>query len=116
MKLDVLERLMLPGVLPQQGNYVEQTVCRGIMKVVPLSEEEIERFGFVSDGEQHKWKSSEEVKIDLSDVAVALIKKALKKMDDEGTLTLQYLTLYEKFGVNAPVTEEKVMGKIDKKE
>lgn len=116
VKLDVLERVILPQILPVKGSYVEQTICQGAMKVLNLTEEEIKKFDFTSKDGQMQWESSEDVSIELSDAAVVVIKTALKTLNDESEITQQHMTLYEKFVVNAPSTEDKVAGKIDKKE
>ena len=87
--------------------------------MLAITEEEIKEFEIESSGDGSvKWNPEKvkEVGIDLSDAAVADIKKALKKVDDENTLEQRHLTLYEKFVASAPSAGEKVAGKIDKKE
>ncbi len=119
VKLGVGERFVIPTLFPGKGSYVENTVRDGAAKKVAITEDEIKEFGIESTPEGNvKWDAEKvkEVSIDLSDAAVVVIKTALKKLDEESALTRDHMTLYEKFVANAPSTDEKIKGKIDKKE
>jgi hypothetical protein len=120
VKLNVLERMVAPQLFPEKGSYVDNVTMQGAVKALTITEEEIKKFEIVAEGAgQVKWhpeKGAEEVAIDLSDGAVALLKKKLKALDDSNSLEPKHVSLYEKFVVNAPSDEEKVVGKIDKKD
>lgn len=118
VKLDVLERMVIPQLFPEKGSFVENTVRQGATKVLGLTEDEIKEFEIEASGEGIKWNPEKirEVGIDLSDAAVASIKKALKALDDTSALEEKHMSLYKKFVANATSTDEKVAGKIDKKD
>ena len=99
MLLDVLERLMLQGVLPSEGNFVTMRVIRDLRGELSFSETEIAEFE-IADGEgQVTWNKSKESPKDITIgvKATEIIAKALEKMDAENKLTQQHLPLYEKF-------------------
>ena len=119
VKLDVLERMVIPQLFPEKGSYVETTVRKGAVEALQITEDEIKEFEIESsENGSVKWNPEKvkEVAIDLSDAAIADIKKALKALDDGSTLESKHITLYEKFVANAPSDGEKVAGKIDKKD
>lgn len=120
VKLNVLERMVAPQLFPERGSYVDNVTKKGAIEAIGLSEEEISYYGVEDVGNGAvKWnpeKGEEEKVIDLSDGAVALLKKALKALDDKQELEARHISLYEKLVVNGPSGEEKVVGKIDKKE
>ena len=100
MKLNVLERLLLGGVIPAEGNLVTLKLIRQLREDLSFTAEEHKHFGFVEEGEKIKWNpeyASEEKEIEINDVMLGVIKNQLKQMDKAEKLTENHLSLWEKF-------------------
>ena len=103
MKLNIEERLMLLGVLPQEGNFVTLKIVRKLKEELSFSEEELAKYKIVQDpkNNQVKWNAEADSKdqkdIKMGGEATALIVKSLKDLDKDNKLVPQQLSLYEKF-------------------
>lgn len=103
MRLNVLERLMLLGVLPEQGNFLTLKIVRQLREALSFSEEEIKALKIEQKDGRVEWQDdgAEEKDVPVGEKAMDLIVEALKKKDDAKELTDQHFSLYEKFVVNA---------------
>jgi len=99
MKLNVLERLTLLGILPKEGNFVTLKVLRSLKENLGLSEEELKKFEVTQDGERIAWneKGNEEIEIEIGEKATDIIVEALKNLDKDKKLVEQHFSIYEKF-------------------
>jgi hypothetical protein len=94
MQLNVNERLIIIGVIPEKGNFKTMTIVEKLRKVLYLSEEEIEEYEFKQKGEQLGWnkKGVERKEIEISELGMELIMESFEKLDREEELT--YLHQY----------------------
>ena len=99
MKLNVIERLTLLQILPQEGNFVTLKVLRDLTSVLGMNEKEFKEFEIKQTGEQVTWnpKGNEERAVEIGEKATDLIVEALKRLDEQKKLAQRHLTLYEKF-------------------
>jgi len=99
MKLNVLERLTLLGILPKEGNFVTLKVLKSLKDNLGLSEEELKKFEVTQDGERIAWneKGNEETEIEIGEKATDIIVEALKNLDKDKKLVEQHFSIYEKF-------------------
>ena len=99
MKLNLLERFKILKTLPQEGNFSTLKIVRHLQESLSPSEEEYKEFGIKQDGEQLTWteKGLEEREIDIGEKATDIIIEALEKLDKDGKLTPQHISIYEKF-------------------
>lgn len=101
MKLNVLERIMALGILPEVGNFATLRIVNDLKLVLSLTEAEFKEFGIRQEGGQMNWnpKGAEEREVKIGEKATDILKEALQKLDEEEKLTSQHFSLYEKFVV-----------------
>ena len=94
-----MERIMLLQILPKEGNFVTLKIIRNLQELLSPSEEEFKKYEINQVGERVTWneKGKEELDIEIGEKARDIVIDALKKLDDEGKLTQQHLSVYEKF-------------------
>jgi len=100
MKLTVAERFALQGVLPQESNFVTLRVLSALREALSFGEDEIQGLSLMTEGEQVKWDSEadgEGTEIEVGELATQIIRDALVALDKGNKLSVQHLTLYEKF-------------------
>jgi len=101
MKVSVVERLVLLGMLPQQGNLMTIKIVSRLREELSFDEadhkalqfKEKEDTGFVT------WKEPyPEKEIEIGKKATSIIYKLLRELDEEEKLNAQHLSLCDKFG------------------
>ena len=102
MKLNVIERLVLLGMLPAEGSYSNLKLLRIAKESLSFDEREnkilnfrVEAFG---DEQRTVWNEGvEDKEVKIGEIVTQMIVKALKKLDDEENLKAEHESLYEKF-------------------
>ena len=98
-ELSVLERLVLLGILPKEGDFTTLKLVRKLRENLSFDEGEHEKLKFVQDGDQVRWDESAVPPraIPIGEKMSDLIRDALKKLDEEKKLREEHFSLYEKF-------------------
>lgn len=120
MKVTILERVLLMGILPREGNVVDMNNSQNIRTAVEFSPEDLDKLKVVQTEKGMEWDAEAANEIGEKDVVVGvsgaeLIKKTLKKLSDEEKLPMDALSLYRKF-VDADLTVRDDSGKIVREE
>jgi len=104
MNLSVFDRLVLLKVLPKEGDYATLKILTNLRLALSFSEEEIKAREIVSDpiAGRTSWKDGAEADILIGEKATDIIVAALKRLDQEKKLTVEDMSVYEKF---IPTTE-----------
>lgn len=127
MKLTVIERMMLLGILPEKGDFTTLKLMRKLRETLSFSEEEHTQLHFMrrfvcpkcekvvlTSAPQiicgdcaEDMKSTDEVRWDdpdglekqiyMGDKVTEIITNTLKVMNDNQVLTDQHMSIYEKF-------------------
>lgn len=99
MKLNVLERLTLLQVLPQEGDFVTLKITRDLQNSLSLTEEEFKLYDVKRDDEQIIWNDNgkEEKEILIGEKATDIIVETLSNLDKNKKLTAGTYGLYNKF-------------------
>ena len=107
MKLSVLERIMMMNVLPNEGTFTNLKLIRIAREVISFTEEENKILDFKQEGKQLNWSNSiidgkmidaiPEKDIKFGEVVTNLLIENLKLLNEQGKLTQQHFSLYEKF-------------------
>ena len=101
MKLSVLERITVQGLLPQETNFTNLKLLRIAREALSFNDEELKALQFEEGSESGtiQWKDGAvpECDVELGETATLMIVDALKKLDDEKKLTNNHFSLYEKF-------------------
>lgn len=96
MKLDLVERLTLLGTLPEKGNFVTIKILRKLRESLAPTEQEIEEFGLRSTDWQ-VGSGQGVAEIEISETQRGIIVDALQEADKNKQLTVQHISLWEKF-------------------
>jgi predicted DNA-binding transcriptional regulator YafY len=103
-KLRILDRIILPSVLKQEGNYIYITLRSDILKKVNLTQEEVTKFELITqENGAVTWPlkfSSLEFDVEFSELELNEIKLALQSLDSQGKITEENKRLYEIFILN----------------
>lgn len=100
MELTLLDRLLLPGIFPKEGNMKELIIRKDLKKKIVFTQEELTKYGIDFKGEQILWNqegAEAKFKYKFSDLEKAEVVSALTKMDEEKKLTEEFMDLYDKF-------------------
>ncbi|MBU0792212.1 MAG: hypothetical protein KKC55_17380 [Gammaproteobacteria bacterium] len=99
MKFNVLERVMLMGVLPQNFNFADYRILNELKTALSFSEKEMKELGMTQTDDKVNWKvaDSPDKEIVVGKRATEIVVAALKKLDEAEQLTEQLISLYEKF-------------------
>ena len=107
--LTVLERVVLPPLLPQKGTYFMLKERRKLLEDLSFSEKEVKALE-LRDGPNGSvaWNREGEVEVGLKTVTIpesilALTQATLRALDANGQLHIDHLTLYVKM---MPLEEE----------
>ena len=107
MELNVLERIVLVNTLPREGNFKNLKLLRIIKEEISFSEEENKALNFRQEGDQLKWDNAIAdgkpidiiplKEINFGETVTELIVESLKSLNDQGKLTENHFSIYEKF-------------------
>ena len=99
MKLNLVERIKLGQLLPESGNIATLRILTELRLRLGVTEEEHARFSIVVDGTSVKWNPAVDTTTDIEvgDVAKSIIRDQLLKMDEAEAMTVEHVSLYEKF-------------------
>jgi len=99
MKLSIQERIVALGLLPEQGNFVTLKIVGQLKEALSFGEDEIKGSEIQQQDGQVAWNPSLDPmkEVEIGDVASAILRDALKKLDTESKLTNQHVGLYMKF-------------------
>ena len=97
--MNILERILLESIIPNEANYTDLVLSRDIKKKVALTQDEILKHEVtVLENGSIEWKNeTEDFAIEFSDLEKGLIKKTLEKLNSENKLNFQLISLYEMF-------------------
>jgi len=103
MKLSVLERFAVLGILPERGTLITMTVAKNIRNLVEPGEAEQEKLELRQVGDQLGWNPEAakemEIEVEWTGPQSKLLVEALEKLDKDGKLLTAHLSLCEKFGI-----------------
>lgn len=102
-EFSISERIILPGILKPEGNYIYLTIRKDILDKVNLSQEEINKFGLTVKEETLSWNpkfKDEMFKINFTDLESNEIKLACEKLNADEKLTSETFFLYQKFVID----------------
>jgi len=104
MKLTIIERIALLGLLPAENNFVTLKIIRKLKEDLSFSEDEIKQFEIKAENDRMFWNVKVEnnlmpdgKEIAIGEKASDIIVEALKKLDESKKLAERHVSLYEKF-------------------
>jgi hypothetical protein len=100
MELKLVERLVLLQVLPHEGSFATLKIVQKLKSDLAPSEEEFKEMDIKDGGEGRiEWSPEKDLgkEIPIGEKASDIIVMSLKKLDRDGTLTLEQTGVFEKF-------------------
>jgi len=99
VKLNTLERFVVESLLPKETNFSNWKIINDLRGQLALSEEELVAINpqITEEGLIAQWDAVPEKEIIFGEITEKMIVDALKKLDNDGKLLLEHLSLYEKF-------------------
>lgn len=97
MKLNVNERLVIVGLVPEKGTFKTMNTVQKLKDALHLSEEEVKDYEIVQTGESLRWnaKGLERKEIEISELGMELIIESLEKLDKEEQLTINQFPIFK---------------------
>ena len=97
--LSVKERLVLVAILPPEGDLTTIRIVRELREGLSFSEAEHKDLQMTQVDNQVRWEEGAvpNKKLDIGPKAAEVIRKAIKKLDDEKKLTPDHLELVDLF-------------------
>jgi ACT domain-containing protein len=99
LNLTIKERAVLGQITPKEGNFATMTRLNKFFEEIELSEQEIEDHNVRPENGILVMKEGSESytkEIEIGEIVEETLKKTLKKLDEDGKLTVHMLSLYEK--------------------
>ena len=99
LTLNIKERVLLPDILPQQGNKLQQIIVRDLLSKSEFKPAEIEKYGLTFSHQGVAWNEkakSASFDLELSDAEISILKEAAVNLDKEARVTQYNLSLIEK--------------------
>ena len=95
MKLDVKNRLLLIGMLPQQGSLSEMVDIYDLVRDLKLSDEEKGAISYIENGNYVRWDFDKDPNkdININSSQMNIIKRAIDKLDKENKISLEMIPL-----------------------
>lgn len=95
MKLDIKNRLLLIGMLPQQGSLSEMVDIYDLVRDLKLSDEEKGAISYIENGNYVKWDFDKDPNkdININSSQMKIIKKTIDRLDKENKITLEIIPL-----------------------
>ena len=97
MELKVMDRVLLRQLLPIQGNIITLKIVKDALDTLDFTKDEIESLNFVQEGQNLKWDSTKDQpkEIVLSSLAIDMIKKELRTLEEQQKLKLEQMNIYD---------------------
>ena len=96
MLLGIKERILIGGLLPKEGNYIEMITIKELTSKIEISSVVAKEVNLKSNGESVSWDKEKEEEIELTTVETELLKKSVDKLDRENKITLDTLDIIKK--------------------
>ena len=99
MELSVLERLVLLGLLPAEGDILTLRIVQKLRSDLSFSEQDLADYQLVSEDGKVTWsdKATTPKDVTIGPKAQDLIRSALTALSDAKKLQPQHLALYDRF-------------------
>ena len=105
MNLNIMELIVVLGILPKEGSFVTLKILNGLRLALSFTEKEIKEWGITADQVANitKWQVNGEAEIPIGEKATDLIVDALKELDKKKKLPDNAISVYE--NKSAPTKE-----------
>lgn len=100
MDLTVLERLVLLGLMPAEGDLTTLRIVRELREALSFDEDEHVQYGLRQEDGRVVWTDDgSTAAIEIGARARRVIEDRLNELNNDGKLTEQHLSVCDKFGI-----------------
>ena len=96
LNLSVLDRIMLPQLLPQQSSKLEMITISSIVEKTTFSDQELSDLGLKDNNGKVTWTSECDVEYKFTAEQIEVLKNASRKADENKSVNRQNIQLIEK--------------------
>lgn len=98
MNLNVKERLLLLGILPQEGTLSQMVDIYELAKELKLSDDEKSQMGFIENGTYMKWDDEKDPNkdINISSDQMKIIQDTIHDLDNKHKINIELIPLINK--------------------
>lgn len=98
IKLNIQERFILTGILPEKGNFETMSLLEGLSKKLYPTEKELDKYEIKYESDKITWnsKAKEEKDIDFTDKEIELLNKRFSVLSEKEEVTLNQYLVYKK--------------------
>lgn len=98
MKLNVKERLLLLGILPQEGHISQMVDVYELAKELKLNDQEKGQISYIENGSYVKWDNDKDPNkdIEFSSDQIKIVKEAIDNLDKQGKVSIELIPLIQK--------------------
>jgi hypothetical protein len=99
MKLNVNERLIIVGVIPEKGTFKTLNTVDKLRRILHLNEEESIKYELQQKGDQLSWNKLgiERVEVDISELGFELIMESFENLDKNENLSIIQFPIFKYF-------------------
>ena len=99
MKLNVIERLLIPGLLPEKGTFANVKLLRVARENLSFTDAENKALEFKPNGDKVTWNDGAvgDCEIAIGEVVTQMIVKKLNELEKAEDLPDNHISVYEKF-------------------
>jgi len=101
MKLNVMERILLLQALPAEGDLITLRIVRDLKNNLSFTEKEHKDFGITQIKDNTSWTNGGDADIQIGEKATDIIVESLTKLNKENKLTVDHISICDKFKVEA---------------
>lgn len=98
MNLNVKERLLLLGILPQEGTLSQMVDIYELAKELKLNDDEKSQMGFIENGTYMKWDDEKDPNkdINISSDQMKIIQDTIHDLDNKHKINIELIPLINK--------------------
>lgn len=99
MKLNLLERIVLLNILPQESNFATLKIVNDLKNSLAFTESEFKEYNIKQESDKVTWDlaGNNEKEIVIGEKATDIIIEQLKRLNDQNKLTMNLYSVYSKF-------------------
>jgi len=100
MNLTILDRIILPNILPAEGSFDTLILKKDVLEKVQITQKELEKYEIRAEEGRVIWNEAGakyELEVELTELETKLVTEQLKKLDDDNKLDDNTVNLYKKF-------------------
>ena len=107
MRFNILERIMILGILPKEADFISQKIIMDLRSSVGFSQHELDEHKIkVHEDGNISWEKDFEKEIKVTKRAAEIIINGLKELDKQKKVKPELMSIFEKFHVDIEIPKD----------